>query len=163
MARPSAYTPAICEQITALLAEGKSLREICAEPGMPSRSTVHSWVANDVQGFAAKYAAAKAVGMDQIADEILAIADDSSRDTIRTESGERPDNEWIARSKLRVDSRKWLLAKLAPKKYGERQAIDISNSDGSLQLDEVLRAARMAALLQIAAARKAADDGSDLA
>lgn len=130
---------------------------------MPSRSTVHSWIANDLQGFAAKYANAKEIGLEEIAEEILEIADDTTRDTVHTDNGPKADAEWIARSKLRVDSRKWLLSKLAPKKYGERQALEISNPDGSLQFGELERAARVAALLEVAARRKAADDGSDLA
>ena len=62
------------------------------------------------------------------ADEIVEISDESNRDTVLTESGEHPDNEWISRSKLRVDTRKWLLSKLMPKKYGDK--IETQHSGG---------------------------------
>lgn len=56
-------------------------------------------------------------------EEILEIADETSRDTIDTETGEKANTEWISRSRLRVDARKWMLSKMVPKKYGERLAI----------------------------------------
>ncbi len=134
---------------------------------MPNRSTVHNWIANDVQGFAACYSRAKEIGLDELADEILEIADDASRDLQMTEQGPRVDHELIARSRLRVDSRKWLLSKLAPKKYGERSAVDVTSSDGSLKIDETERAARVARLMAIAKERASkadadpeADDGA---
>lgn len=160
MARPSTFSRALADRIAAQLASGKSLREICSARGMPNRSTVHSWIVNDVEGFAACYARAKEIGLDEIADQILEIADNASRDTLITEQGERTDHEWIARSKLRVDARKWLLTKLAPKKYGDRQAVEVSNPDGSLQMDETERATRVAQLLALAQAR-ASKAGAD--
>ena len=59
--------------------------------------------------------------------EILEIADDASRDTkiVTNKNGstsEVADHEWINRSKLRVDARKSLKSKIAPKKYGDRVA-----------------------------------------
>jgi hypothetical protein len=63
-------------------------------------------------------------------EEILEIADDASRDTIQTEHGQRADNEWIARSRLRVDARKWLMARLAPKKYGDKMLKEHTGADG---------------------------------
>lgn len=54
------------------------------------------------------------------AEDIVHIADETKHDTVMTDTGEHADNEWINRSKLRVDTRKWLLSKLMPKKYGEK-------------------------------------------
>lgn len=71
--------------------------------------------------FSKQYARAREAQADTLADEILEIADDTSRDTIATEkNGEQPNSEWITRSRLRVDARKWLASKMAPKKYGDR-------------------------------------------
>jgi len=47
--------------------------------------------------------------MDAMVEEILEICD--STDT---------DDAAIARDRLRIDTRKWLMAKLAPRKYGDR-------------------------------------------
>ena len=56
-----------------------------------------------------------------MAEEILVISDDSKHDVEVDENGQKRMNaEYVARSRLRVDTRKWLLAKMLPKKYGDR-------------------------------------------
>jgi hypothetical protein len=60
-----------------------------------------------------------------MADELLEISDDASNDWMarRAKSGDIesvPDNEAVQRSRLRVDTRKWLMGKLKPKKYGDK-------------------------------------------
>ena len=71
---------------------------------------------------------AKLAGLDRMADELVDIADDGKGDIeIRTNSAgeeyEAQNAEFAARSRLRVDTRKWLLSKLAPKKYGDKLAV----------------------------------------
>lgn len=71
------------------------------------------------------YAQAREARADKMAEEIIAISDDSSRDTIIDDDGnERTNQEVVARSRLRVDSRKWLASKMLPKKYGDKQDIN---------------------------------------
>ena len=53
-------------------------------------------------------------------EDMLAIADDGSRDRVMVDGKLRVDNEVAARSRLRVDTRRWALSKLAPVKYGEK-------------------------------------------
>lgn len=57
---------------------------------------------------------------DTLADEILDIADDATNDFMMTEQGLKYDGDSVQRSRLRVDSRKWLAGKLRPKKYGDK-------------------------------------------
>ncbi len=57
-----------------------------------------------------KYAHAKAAGLERLAEEIMEISDDVDSDS----------NEAVQRARLRVDSRKWLLSKMAPRKYGDK-------------------------------------------
>lgn len=124
--------------IIAGLAEGKSLRAVCRQDGMPSASTVLRWLKED-EKFAEQYADARTRSYELLADEILDISDETEGDTIKDKDGnERANAEWISRSKLRVDSRKWLLAKMLPKVYGDkldltvndkREAKDLSNDD----------------------------------
>lgn len=81
------------------------------------------WVVDD-QTFAEHYARAKLAQADYFAEEILAIADEGSNDWMQreVEAGRIitvPDHEHINRSKLRVDARRWLMSKMAPKKYGD--------------------------------------------
>lgn len=96
---------------------------------MPGITTVMRWLDED-ESFRAQYARAKELQADYMAEQILDISDDSSKDTVHHEKfGDMPDNEWINRSKLRVESRKWLMGKMAPKKYGDKMEIDHNISD----------------------------------
>jgi transposase-like protein len=120
--RPTDYTEALAEEICLRLAEGESLVSICREEGMPGRATVFRWL-QKYEAFRNQYARAKELMVESFAEEIIAIADDSSQDTITLPNGsQRPNREWIARAKLRVNMRQWLMAKLMPKKYGEPAA-----------------------------------------
>jgi hypothetical protein len=86
---------------------------------MPDKSTVMRWLAQN-EAFRDQYARARESQADHLAEEILQIADDGSNDTYQTENGEAVNHDVIARSRLRVDTRKWLASKLAPKKYGDK-------------------------------------------
>lgn len=89
---------------------------------MPHESTVRAWALDDFQGFSTQYARAREIGYHGMADEMVEIADEVRFDTIRGQDGEpdRPNTEWITRSRLRVDTRKWLLSKALPKVYGDK-------------------------------------------
>ena len=115
----------ICERI----ADGESLRLICQSDEMPARSSVFKWLAENKE-FSDQYARAREAQADLLADEILAISDETAFDTITTDAGNRPDTEWLARSRLRVDARKWLASKMAPKKYGDKISQEVSGPDG---------------------------------
>jgi hypothetical protein len=114
------FTEEIFTTICERMAEGEGLREICRDPEMPSRSTFLRWVENDT-GRQNKYQKAREALMDFYAEEIRTIAWDDSNDTIKREG--KPDlcnHEWIARSRLKVDTLKFLMAKLHPKRYGDK-------------------------------------------
>lgn len=122
-----AYTPDEIAQhkltVCGRIAEGDSLRKVCSEDGMPARSLVHEWLISDTD-FADQYTRAREAQADTLFDEILEIADDGRNDTYTAEDGsERTDQEVIARSRLRVDARKWMAGKLRPKKYGDKTEI----------------------------------------
>lgn len=106
------YTQQWGDLICEALVEGRSLRSICADDGMPSIPTVMKWLAEH-EAFANQYARAREMQQDTYADEITFIAD--------TE----PDPQ---RARVRIDARKWHASKLAPKKYGDRQQIEHSGS-----------------------------------
>jgi hypothetical protein len=128
----STFTQELADAICAELADGKSLRDICGAEGMPAESTVRAWALDDVEGFAAQYARARSIGYEHLADEILAISDDGMNDTYTDEDGHTKTNQdVIARSRLRVDSRKWMLAKMLPKVYGDK--VDV-NHGGTVTL-----------------------------
>lgn len=130
--RPSVFTQELADNICEIIASSsKSVRRICLDLEVPY-GTVLAWLSeghpNYKGSFAKQYARAKEMQADLLADEIIEIADDGSNDTYTDDEGmERVDHDVIQRSRLRVDSRKWLAGKLRPKKYGDKMDI---TSDG---------------------------------
>ena len=120
------YSPEIADEFCALIAEGKSMRQITEQPGMPSRRAVLYWLGR-YPDFREKYECAVMLLAEFWAHEIIEIADDSSGDYVITEDG-RPviDHEAINRARLKVDSRKWLLSKILPKRFGDRVVADVT-------------------------------------
>lgn len=135
------------------LIDGESLRSICATPGMPNRATIFRWLADSPE-FAREYAAAREMQMTFLLEETLDIADDGAGDTyVDREGKERVDYDAINRAKLRVDTRKWIVAKLAPKKYGEAMLLKQADANGDPlkpQMTSVDIATRLASLVQSA-------------
>lgn len=133
---PSDYTQTLADKICLLISNGKPLRTIEKMSGMPSRVTVWRWI-RDKPEFCNQYARAKEDYTEAMAEEILDISDDSSDDIqiIKDKQGnEREVVDWevVNRSRLRVDTRKWLMSKLLPKKYGEKIEADVRFPDGIL-------------------------------
>lgn len=118
MGRPSSYADEVADAICEHIAHGKSLVSWCRESDTPYR-TVMDWLAAH-EAFSHKYAHAREAQADYLAEEIVQIADDGRNDTYQTDDGEATNHDVIARSRLRVDARKWYASKLAPKKYGEK-------------------------------------------
>lgn len=114
------YTDKLAKQICDRLATSHDSLKVICEDVKIAPSTVFKWL-TEIPDFSEQYARAREAQADFLADEILEIADDASRDTIITEDGAMLENkEWTNRSKLRVDARKWIASKLKPKKYGEK-------------------------------------------
>ena len=100
------YTPEIADLICQRMTEGESLRSICRDPGMPTEGTVRGWAVRDHDGFGARYHAARQLLLEYWADQIVDIADQGELD---------PRDRQV-----RCDTRKWLMSKLAPRRYGDR-------------------------------------------
>lgn len=115
---PSKKTPAMMDTICRGIADGKSARVMCKEVGI-DQSTLWDWLNKD-EAFSKQYARAREDQADLLADELLEIADDGSRDYAMVDGREVVDHDHIQRAKLRVDTRKWVASKLKPKKYGDK-------------------------------------------
>lgn len=120
------YQKRIVEIVCGVVSESTlGIRRICdglreKDKTFPAARTIRTWIDENPE-FAALYARAKQVQLHNLADQIIEISDDDSQDEIFTDEGKRLLNaEFVQRSKLRVDSRKWLLSKLMPKVYGDR-------------------------------------------
>lgn len=136
MARPTIKTPELLTTICNLIADGQSLRRICQSETMPDRTTVRQWLIDDAE-FSIQYARAREEQADTLAEEIVEIADESSLDyTVDDDGNHVLDREHVQRSKLRVDARKWVAAKLRPKVYGDK--LDVNNNvTGTLSIESL--------------------------
>lgn len=131
--RPTDYCQQIADEICERLLDGDSLRTICASEDMPARSTVMRWLGLHKE-FSDQYARTKQEQAEALADEIVDIADEEHLSLKLGEKGEAAiyvyDSTAVARNRLRVDARKWVAAKLLPKKYGERSQMELSGPNG---------------------------------
>lgn len=127
--RPRRYNAELAEDICRQIAEGMSLRQICKQDGMPGISTVVRWLFDEeCKEFWAHYARAREIQAELLADELMDIADDSANDYMDRinndgSKAEVLNAENIQRSRLRIDTRKWVAAKLLPKRYGEKTEV----------------------------------------
>lgn len=132
MGRPVEFNQEIADEICARLADGESLRRICLDERMPPRRTVFGWLFNPkLEHFKHQYTYAREMQAESFADEMNDISDDGTNDYMETVDSEgavsyRLNGEHIQRSRLRIDTRKWIASKLKPKKYGDK--IEVENT-----------------------------------
>lgn len=139
--RPLEYTEEMGDHICELVAStGYGLLKLTQlYPELPPKETINRW-RHRVPKFRIQYAQAKIEQADILAEECLEIADDNSQDINYDNEGNRiPNTEFIARSRLRIDTRKWLAAKLLPKQYGKAaEEIVHEKSDGETLVEKLL-------------------------
>jgi hypothetical protein len=123
MGRPSIYSDKLANEICTRLGLGESLRKICLDDSMPSLSSVMGWLTRKPD-FLEQYTRAREIQAETQFDELIDIVDqhpDLAR--VVDKNGElievKFDSSYVAWMKLRVDTRKWTAARMAPKKYGE--------------------------------------------
>lgn len=124
--RPTIYSTELAEEICDVIAcSSKGLKRLCNEhKHFPNPDTIYSW-RRKYKDFSEQYARAKQHQIEVIIDEIFDIADDTSNDfSISSEGKEICNHEHINRSRLRIDTRKWLASKLAPKIYGDKPELN---------------------------------------
>lgn len=124
--RPTKYTEELGKKICKRIAKGDSVRTIIKDKEMPSSSTIFRWLLDeDKKLFWEQYERARNIQAELMFEELLDIADDGSNDWVLREGKEHEEwwqqnGESIQRSRLRVDTRKWYLSKVLPKKFGEK-------------------------------------------
>ena len=117
--RPSDYTPELAREICKQIANGKSMRSVCRQDDMPGMTTVFRWL-GDIEDFRKQYDRATEERAEALVEDMLDIADNEDQDT--------------QRSRLRVDTRKWIASKLKPKKYGDKQQVEHSGEGISFHM-----------------------------
>ena len=119
--RPTIYTKErgdrVCE-LTAIHPWG--INRLCREyPDLPDPTTIRYWRFKNEE-FSLQYAKAKLAQAELMTEDCIDISDDTHKDYKENKEGEQvANNELVNRSRLRVDTRKWLASKLLPKTYGE--------------------------------------------
>ena len=131
--RPSVFTPEIADEICEWIAEGKSLREWCRDDEHPAWTTVYRWLRDD-KDFSARFAEARDIGADAIAEDAIAILD-APPERNATPCGDKIDPAHVQWTRNRVDLRFKLLSKWNPKKYGDR--VDLNHAGAVTYLMEV--------------------------
>ncbi|WP_030538356.1 hypothetical protein [Sphingobium sp. DC-2] len=136
---PIEYSDEIANTICERIAGGESLRKICLADDMPAQSTVYKWLLDPAKAdFVEQYTRARELQADTLFDECQDIADDGSNDWMAdkdAEEGTKYNGDAVQRSRLRIDTRKWMAGKLRPKKYGDK--IDLTSDGGALQVNIV--------------------------
>ncbi len=152
MGRPSIYSTHIANVICIRIAEGEALRQILRDDGMPAQSAVYEWLLKHPD-FAEKYTRAREEQADTLADEIIAIADETPEmQPIYDKQGNivdiKIDSGYVAYQKQRIEARKWTAMKLKPKKYGDKLELS-GNAENPLVVEAQSEAKELfSALLQ---------------
>jgi len=100
-------------EILRRITEGESLRSICRTEGFPAPSTVIKWT-NEDKDFGEQYVRACEARADVYFDSL----DDVSDEAVRAETAVE-----VAGLRLKADNIKWQLARMVPKKYGDKLAV----------------------------------------
>lgn len=151
MPYPAKKTPKLIEEVLRRIALGETLASLARELDFHA-TTWCDWVKAD-EALKVAYARAREAGYDALADQTLEIAD-----------GTRAISEHVQLSKLRIDTRLKLLACWDPKRYGNKQTVDVGNKEGETLKVETpsVDPAVVSALTKALLTSKRDDDGSDV-
>ena len=118
----------IQEKVITEIQTGRSLRQVCGDEGMPNFRTVQRWIVSD-GAFAVRYARARTAQADTLFDRMEAVEEAVSAGTMDSHA-----------ARVVLDSMRWRASKLAPKVYGDR--LDVSVSDTRISISGALAAAQ---------------------
>jgi hypothetical protein len=148
----STFTQEVADEICWRIANGESLVDICGpdrDRRLPHRQTVYVWLA-ERDGFHRAYRRARDIQADLFIDQIVKIADATDGDS----RGPRD----VRRDSLRVNVRRWIASRLAPKRYGDRVVLAGEDDGQPTEASQENAAARIVALLEAVRRRKEGDE-----
>jgi len=149
--RPTMFSAEVADEICERIADAESIRSICLDSKMPAKRTVFYWLAQ--------------AEMDNASEELVlflhqyAHAHEAKADTLVDQIGEIHQKAWVpvmikdaplivdgkvimtvdrasaAAVKLEADNKKWMAEKLAPKKYGAKQSLDLTSGGKRIKND----------------------------
>jgi hypothetical protein len=140
--RKALYSEELATAFLDELASGKSLRKVCSKEGMPSIQTVLKWEREN-EAFALRYAQARDDRGMAFGEKIIDLVEDVIASKIQVDA-----------ARLAIDSLKWTAARLAPKVYGDKQQVDITQTVNvaithAKELMELSKAAREATYIDV--------------
>jgi hypothetical protein len=134
--RPSGYSAELADEICARMNEGRSLKSICEDADMPTQKMVFRWLAKN-ETFRQKYRACAEIRADALHEIMQSTALTPLNGDIvtlkKTKDGtfiEKRTGDNVERSKLIVHTLMWQIARMAPKKYGDKQSVELAGKDG---------------------------------
>jgi terminase small subunit-like protein len=139
------YNAQIADEICEAIATHPwGLERICKKfPHFPDKSTIWLWKLRN-QSFSDKYYKAKLAQAELHVEECFDISDDVSNDRkINHEGNEVTNNEAVNRSRLKVDTRKWVASKLLPKQYGDKQQLEDLQAENANLRKEMMEYRKM--------------------
>jgi hypothetical protein len=132
--RPGMYSVALADEVCGRIMEGESLRKLTMDSAMPSRTTLVRWLATN-EAFAKSYALACEIRADLMMEDLLEIADNPLLALPDAATHERPLEELrtllseaVVVARLQIDTRKWLMSKLKPKRFGDSASLRLGDS-----------------------------------
>ena len=132
--RPTKYDKDIAEKICSKIASGKSVRSIVKDKKMPSSSTIFRWLLDEEKKeFWEQYEKARNIQAELIFEELIEIADNPEEGVeVWTEDGriKIKKGDMLGHRRLKVDTRKWYLSKVLPKKFGDKIQNEHTGADG---------------------------------
>lgn len=133
--RPTIYTRELGMEICRRISEGESVRSIVKDEQMPSQAVVYFWLLDeDKKDFLAHYERARASQGEILFEKLDELASLAVEDIV---GDDKSDNARVSARKLQVDTLKWRLSKMLPKKYGEK--LDVTSDHKPIPLLYAIR------------------------
>lgn len=133
--RPTIYTEELANTICKRIAMGESLRAICREEDMPNGQTIYNWLVEpEKRWFLEQYTQARGIQAELMFEQLNELADVSVEDIV---GDDKSDGARVQARKLQVDTRKWVLSKMLPKKYGDK--LDVTSGNKPIPLLNAIR------------------------
>lgn len=137
----SRYSRALADRICTHIRCGDSLRKAAQKEGVP-HPTVLKWVEGGGE-FRDQYARACEERLNALEDKLLDLCERGHEVSVCEGSG----GVMLQAVKLEVDTLKWMLAKLMPKKYGERASVAVEGGERAVEVSHRLPAEAVGAVV----------------
>lgn len=172
MGRPTVYSAELAAEFCNYLGRGMSMRTACKQKGMPGMTTVFMWLSLSnkelwADDFREQYARAKQESADMMAEEILDISNTPLKGKVvvtRTTTDkegksvtvtEEREDDMLGHRRLQVDTRKFLMAKMKPKIYGDK--MDLTTDGEKIEIGRGMSIEEINAILDRAEAERKAE------